>query len=204
MTNTTIPWSAGTWRNAPKVAREEGPRLVVEATEGSDFWESTLYGFQHDSGHGLLAPWENDAAVEVSFSLRGFAELYDQAGLLLWHGPRHWIKAGVELNDGVLHVGAVVTNGLSDWSLAPVPDWVGATVTIRASYAKGAVILRASANGGAWRMLRVAPFPHDTGKQAGPFVCAPKRAGLNVTFIRWACTEPDADLHVAPPLPQFG
>lgn len=204
MTSTTIPWSGGTWQNPPNAARQVGQHLVVEAVEGSDFWEKTLYGFQHGSGHALLAPWQHSVAVEVSFSLRGFSELYDQAGLMLWHGPRHWIKAGVELNDGVLHVGAVVTSELSDWSLAPVPDWVDATVTVRASYSKGAVIIRASANGGAWRMLRVAPFPHDTGKQAGPFVCAPKRAGLNVTFHRWSYTEPDADLHVDPPLPRLG
>ena len=35
---------------------------------------------------------------------------------------------------------------------------------------------------------------------AGPFVCAPKRAGLTVTFTRWAHTDPDVDLHTAPPL----
>jgi regulation of enolase protein 1 (concanavalin A-like superfamily) len=204
MTSTRVPWSAGTWHNAPQATREVGHHLVVEAVEGSDFWEKTLYGFQHDSGHALLAPWDDDAAIEVSFDLRGFTELYDQAGLMLWHGPRHWIKAGVELNDGVPHLGAVVTNEFSDWSLAPVPDWMDSTVTVRASYAKGAVILRASANGGAWRMLRVAPFPYAAGRHAGPFVCAPQRAGLNVTFTRWSRTAPDADLHVDPPLPELG
>jgi regulation of enolase protein 1 (concanavalin A-like superfamily) len=202
--STIVPWSAGTWQNAPKAAREVGNHLVVEAAAGSDFWEKTLYGFQHGSGHALLAPWDDGAAIEVSFDLCGFSELYDQAGLMLWHAPRHWIKAGVELNDGVPHVGAVVTRDFSDWSLAPVPDWTGAVVTVRASYVKGAVILRASANGGAWRMLRVAPFPYAARRQAGPFVCAPKRAGLNVTFTRWSRTAPDADLHLDPPLPQLG
>lgn len=162
MTSTMIPWSAGTWWTAPKMAREDGPRLIVAAIEGSDFWEKTLYGFQHSSGHALLAPWQSNVAVEVSFSLRGFAELYDQAGLMLWQGLRQWIKAGVELNDGVLHVGAVVTSEISDWSLAPVPDWVDATVTVRASYVKGAVIIRASANGGpgaccGWRPFLTTP-----------------------------------------------
>ncbi|HVJ15670.1 MAG TPA: DUF1349 domain-containing protein [Polyangiaceae bacterium] len=204
MSSTIVPWSAGTWQTPPKAVREAGNHLVVEAAPGSDFWEETLYGFQHRSGHALLAPWEDDAAIEVSFSLRGFSELYDQAGLMLWYGPRHWIKAGVELNDGVPHVGAVVTNELSDWSLAPVPDWTDSVVTVRASYAKGAVIIRASASGGAWRMLRVAPFPHPAGRHAGPFVCAPKRAGLNVTFTRWSRTAPDEDLHVDPPRPQLG
>ncbi len=109
----------------------------------------------------------------------------------------------MELNDGVPHLGAVVTNEL-DWSLAPVPDWMDSTVTVRASHAKGAVILRASANGGAWRMLRVAPSPTPPADTLVQAVCAPQRAGLNVTFTRWSCTAPDADLHVDLPLLELG
>jgi regulation of enolase protein 1 (concanavalin A-like superfamily) len=197
---TKIPWSQGSWGRPPPSSREDAGRLVVEAAEGSDYWERTLYGFQHASGHALLAPWPDDAGVEVSFSLRGFSELYDQAGLMLWHAQTSWLKAGVEINDGVLHVGAVVTNGLSDWSLSPVPEWKDGIVTIRASWSKAAVIVRASANGQPWRMLRVAPFPYAP-RQAGPFVCAPKRGGLEVTFTRWAHTGADLDLHRDPPLP---
>ena len=201
MTARTIPWNHGSWLTPPRSAREHGGGLVVEAAEGSDFWQKTLYGFQHASGHALLADWSDRDAVEVSFSLHGFSALYDQAGLMLWVGPDNWIKAGVEINDGVPHVGAVVTNGFSDWSLAPVPEWTGGVVTLRASRASDAVIIRASANGAPWRTLRVARFPHQQAKQAGPFVCAPKRAGLSVTFSRWAHTSPDLDLHSDPPLP---
>ena len=201
MPSTTIPWTEGKWHTAPKAARELGNHLVVEAVEGSDYWEKTLYGFQHDSGHALLALWDERDAIEVSFELRGFTELYDQAGLMLWHGPRHWIKAGVELIDGVPHLGAVVTSEFSDWSCAPVPEWADGIVTIRASRSGDAVMLRACVNGGAWRMLRVAPFRY-VGAQAGPYSCAPKRAGFEVTFTRWSRTEPDADLHTDPPRPE--
>ncbi|MEO8900629.1 MAG: DUF1349 domain-containing protein [Polyangiaceae bacterium] len=195
-----IPWNKGIWRRPPQSSREEAECLVVEAMEGSDYWEKTFYGFQHSSGHALLAPWPDSHAVEVTFALRGFTALYDQAGLMLWHGDTSWIKAGVELNDGVLQVGAVVTNGLSDWSCAPVPEWVDGLVTIRASWLKDAVIIRVRANGEPWRLLRVAPFPYQR-RQAGPFVCAPKRSGLNVMFTNWVHTDPDADLHDNPPLP---
>lgn len=198
---TTIPWGQGKWHTPPRAVREQDEHLVVEAAQGSDFWEKTLYGFQHCSGHALLTPWEDREAVEVSFSLRGFSELYDQAGLMLWYGGENWIKAGVEINDGVPHVGAVVTNEFSDWSLAPVPAWTDGIVTLRASRCGDAVILRASVNGGRWQTLRVARFPHASGKQAGPFVCAPQRAGLNVTFTRWVHTAPDVDLHTDPPPP---
>ena len=197
----SIPWTQGTWSRAPETSREEGSRLLVEAAEGSDYWERTLYGFRHDSGHALLAEWPEGQAVEVSFELSHFRELYDQAGLMLWHGPTRWIKAGVEMNDGVLHVGAVVTNGSSDWSLAPVPAWTEGIVTVRASWSEDAVIVRASANGEPWRLLRVAPFAYARDRQAGPFVCAPTRAGLQVTFTAWKHAPPDVDLHRDPPLP---
>ena len=195
-----IQWHEGSWTTPPQSMREERDCLIVEAAEGSDYWEKTLYGFQHASGHSLLTAWPESHAVEVTFALRGFTTLYDQAGLMLWHGDTHWIKAGVELNDGVLQVGAVVTNGLSDWSCAPVPEWADGVVTIRASWANDAVIIRASANREPWRLLRVAPFPYPR-RQAGPFVCAPKRSGLKVMFTNWAHTAPDAELHSDPPLP---
>jgi len=201
MQRRTQPWRDGRWTTEPVAAREQGEALVVEAVTGSDFWEKTLYGFQHRSGHALLAAWDQHSAVEVSFDLGGFDELYDQAGLMLWGSEEQWIKAGVELNDGVLSVGAVVTDGHSDWSLAPVPEWNGSVVTLRASRSQDAVILRATAAGQPWRTIRVARFQPSAAAQAGPFVCAPKRAGLQVRFTRWALTEPDAELHWVPPSP---
>jgi regulation of enolase protein 1 (concanavalin A-like superfamily) len=124
---------------------------------------------------------------------------YDQAGLMLWVSNEQWIKAGVEVNDGVFCVGAVVTDGDSDWALAPVPEWGGHRVTIRASRSKDVVVLRARATGQAWRTIRVCRFEPRSAAQAGPFVCAPERAGFTVRFTRWAFTEPDEALHWSPP-----
>ncbi|MNI44607.1 hypothetical protein D3C73_989880 [compost metagenome] len=158
-----------------------------------------MYEFQHDNGHALLAEWREGTAVEVSFSAASLTELYDQAGLMLWHSPTQWIKAGIELNDGVPNVGAVVTDDYSDWSLSPVPEWAAETVTIRASRLKDAVILRARAGTEPWRTLRVARFPYESAVQAGPMICAPTRAGLSATFTRWVSTLPDTDVHEEPP-----
>lgn len=190
----------GKWTKEPVAARMDGDRFVVEAREGSDFWEKTFYGFCHRDGHAILAPWDGTEAIEVSFDLSSFTELYDQAGLMLWYGEDQWIKAGVEVNDGVAHVGAVVTNTYSDWSLSPVPEWGGRIVTIRASYDNEAVIIRARTDEHAWRTIRVARFAHPTNKHAGLFLCSPKRAGFEVAFTKWRATAPDADLHTDPPI----
>ena len=83
MTSNFLQRQVGTWTTEPVASRMEGERLIVEAKEGSDFWEKTFYGFVHQSGHALLEPWEGNEAIEVSFDLNSFTELYDQAGLML-------------------------------------------------------------------------------------------------------------------------
>lgn len=180
--------------------RLDGDDLAVGASEGSDFWRTTHYGFVHDDGHALLAEWPADAAVEVTFDTSTLTGLYDQAGLMLFVDGEHWVKAGLEVSDGVLHLGAVVTNRMSDWSLAPVPEWAGQLVTIRASrsgVAGDAVTLRARAEASGWRTLRVAPFTA-AAASAGPMVCAPMRADLEVRFTEWALAPADVDLHEDP------
>ena len=195
------PWGAGRWTRDPVAIETDERGILVEAAEGSDFWRTTHYGFVHDDGHALLAPWSTNAAVEVSFDTSTLEGTYDQAGVMLHAGADRWIKAGIEVSDGVPHLGAVVTDRVSDWSLAPVPEWAGRTVTIRASRSGvegDAVTIRARAGDGAWRTVRVAPFAADAAT-AGPFVCAPMRAGLRVRFTRWAFVAPDIDLHEDPP-----
>jgi len=197
-----VEWSAGRWTWEPVAARVEGDDLVVGAAEGSDYWRTTHYGFVHDDGHGLLAEWPTDAAFEVTFDASTLTALYDQAGILLFAGDDQWVKAGLEVSDGVLHLGAVVTNGVSDWSMAPVPEWAGQLVTIRASrggVAGDAVTLRARTEVSGWRTLRVAPFTAGAAS-AGPMVCAPMRGDLEVRFTRWSLTPADVDLHEDPPI----
>lgn len=196
-----VDWEAGRWTTQP-IRRERTARgLEVVAAQGSDFWEKTLYGFQRGSGHALLAACAEHSAMEVSFELKGFDSLYDQAGLMLWSSSSQWIKAGIEVNDGVPCLGAVVTDGYSDWSLCPVPSWKERVVTIRASRTQDAVIIRATAAGEPWRTIRVARFAPRDAAEAGPFLCAPERAGFAVRFVSWFKTEADAELHWLPPAP---
>lgn len=197
-----MDWAAGRWTREPSGTRLEDDVLVVGAAEGSDFWRTTHYGFLHDDGHGLLGEWPADAAVEVTFDASSLTALYDQAGVLLYAGPEQWVKAGLELSDGALHLGAVVTNGVSDWSMAPVPEWAGERVTIRASrggVAGDAITLRARTESSGWRTIRVAPFTAGAAT-AGPLVCAPMRGDLEVRFTSWTLSAADADLHEDPPL----
>ncbi|QIK65737.1 DUF1349 domain-containing protein [Nocardioides sp. HDW12B] len=194
MSSRDVPWSEGHWSHPPVQVVEDGTSLLVTAREGSDAWRHTSYGFVHDSEHALLAPLPNDAAVEVDVVL-DYAEQFDQAGVFLHAAEDHWVKAGVEVSDGVAQLGAVVTRGRSDWSVAPVPDWRGRTVTVRLSRAGDAVTVRARAEGEAFRLVRVLPLDPEAAATAGPFCAAPTRAGLQVRFLAWRTGAPDASLH---------
>lgn len=193
-----IPWSSGRWTNDPasfeEHAKEHGDDLSVTAVEGSDAWRHTSYGFVHDTEHALVAPFAADSAVEVEFTA-SFSEQFDQAGVFLRAGEERWVKAGVEFADGAPMVGAVVTDGTSDWSVAPVPEWAGRRVRVRLSRSGGAVTVRAGLAGDALRLVRVLPFADELEAEAGPFICAPTRSGLTVVFHDWRVTEADGSLH---------
>lgn len=189
-----IQWKSGAWTALPAAAEEADGRLHVTAVEGSDAWRHTGYGFVHEDEHALLEDWDRERAVEVSF-IAAFEAQFDQAGLMIRIDAERWIKAGVEFADGAPQVGAVVTAGKSDWSVAPVPDWAGREVTVRASRFADAVIVRARVEEEPWRLVRLAPLDPDAKAQAGPYCCAPSRAGLRVAFTGWRLAEPDAALH---------
>ena len=188
-----IAWSEGSWTREPVSANEQGATLAVEAAAESDWWRTTAYGFIHDDGHALVKEFPNESAVEVSFILN-YTEQFDQAGIFITSDAKNWIKAGVEFCDGFPQVGAVVTQINSDWSVAPVPEWMNKEVTIRVSRSGDAVTMRAGINGDL-RLVRVAPLDPSLSWSAGPMFCAPTRAGLVVTFTKWAQGEADSELH---------
>jgi regulation of enolase protein 1 (concanavalin A-like superfamily) len=188
-----LTWQ-GRWLNEPPRAEEQDGALVVTAAKGSDLWRDTAYGFRHENGHALLRPLESGRAIEVAF-LCDYDGTFDQAGALLWIDEANWLKTGVEISDGVAQLGAVATRGKSDWSMAPVPDWVGREVTVRLSRSGDAVTVRARVDEEPWRMVRLAPVDPDAAVEAGPFFCAPEREGLVVRFTAWRSGAADASLH---------
>jgi uncharacterized protein len=192
-----VAWHTAAWLNGPPDVQVDGSDLVVTTADNSDFWRTTSYGYITDTGHALLTPLTADTAVEVTF-LATFDALYDQAGVLVRVDPQQWLKAGVEMSDGALQLGAVRTDGLSDWSQSPVPEWAGRPVTVRVSRAGDALTVRARVADEPWRTIRLAPLAPDAVATAGPFCCSPTRAGLRVRFTRFTVGPSDTTLHAEP------
>lgn len=193
-TTNRIPWSSGVWTTEPISASVDGDDLLVHAAHGSDAWRHTSYGFVHDTEHALLTPFSPGTGFEVTFTL-DFEGQFDQAGVFVRGGEDDWIKAGVEFSDGQPQLGAVVTHRTSDWSLAPVPRWVGRRVTIRASRSGDAITFRARTEEDDWRMFRLAHVDASAVLSAGPMCCSPASDDLTVRFHSWVATEADVALH---------
>ena len=188
-----IAWSQGHWLNPPLNVLQEGSELKVSTVHESDFWRNTSYGFVHDSGHALLADFPANSSMEVTFLL-DYVGQFDQAGIIIHSDSQHWIKAGVESADGRPQVGAVVTSINSDWSLAPVPQWFGKQVTVRASRTTDALTIRARC-GDDDQLIRLAPIDASLSWRGGPHCASPISESLEITFTRWTHGEADLTLH---------
>lgn len=189
-----IPWSEGTWLHEPAEHHVINDELVISTDWESDFWRETGYGFTHYSGHALLTDFPANSAMEVEFAAEWTHE-FDQAGLLLHADDAHWVKAGVEFADGVLGLGAVVTEGRSDWSVGHVPEWMDQRIRVRVSRSTDAITIRACTPGEAWRLVRLAPIDPSLSWSAGPLAASPTRAGLTATFHDWSTSGADQDIH---------
>ena len=188
-----LAWKSGIWTREPLVVEIQDGKLLAKAAEGSDWWRNTSYNFVHNDGHALLHDFAEGTAMEVTFRLN-YTQNFDQCGIFLYADDLTWIKAAVEQSDGVPQLGAVVTINNSDWSMAPVPEWFGKEVTIRASREGNAITVRAKTDGD-FRMVRVAPIDQNLNWRAGPYLCAPTGPNLIGEFTSWTMGEADSSLH---------
>jgi uncharacterized protein len=172
-------WDRGTWFNEPERWSAEGASLRLETRDQSDFWRETHYGFTHDNGHflGVAATAPFTAQLRVTGR---FEALYDQAGMMVRTDERHWVKFGVERWKGHTMFSSVLTLERSDWAVAA--QMRTDAFLVRATLRGGALKLEACEDGGAWSLLRIAPFPDVSSCRVGPTACSPARAGLAVAF----------------------
>jgi regulation of enolase protein 1 (concanavalin A-like superfamily) len=104
------------WLNEPPQWQVDGDIVRVATGAKTDSWRKTHDGGIRDSGHFYFQPVTGD--FEATVTVRGkYADLYDQAGLMVRVDQTTWIKCGIEYFQGLQHASAVVTRDYSDWSL---------------------------------------------------------------------------------------
>jgi regulation of enolase protein 1 (concanavalin A-like superfamily) len=169
------------WLNEPAVWRAEDGRLALTTGDRTDFWQHTFYDFSRDSGHAFLQQVSGDFSASAVVTGR-YEHLYDQAGMMLRVDETHWIKAGIEYTDGLMHFSVVVTRGVSDWSVIPLQD-AGPQddVHVRLTRHGDAVRVQYAIGGKPWQMARLAPFA-DADASVGVMACSPERSGFQASF----------------------
>ncbi|MGK9053773.1 DUF1349 domain-containing protein [Neorhizobium petrolearium] len=184
------------WLNPPPESRETEGRLIVRSGLETDFWQGTYYGFHRDSGHFLYRRRSGDFTAETSFVGR-YETLYDQAGLMIRHDEKHWMKCGIEFTDGARHFSVVVTNGHSDWSAFRLADDFE-QMSVRVTRMGDALFVQYHTDTQPdWRMARLAYFPqHFTGLSVGMTFCSPQREGFEAEFRSFSLGDVESrDIH---------
>ncbi len=168
------------WINEPQRWKHGDGSLSVTTDEKTDFWSETWYGFKRFSGHFYGADVIGDFTFQVKIRA-GFSALYDQAGIMLLADMNHWLKAGVEFNDGAPAISSVLTLGHSDWATGVFPGSAD-VFWMRLTRKGGSLRLQYSADGETWPLLRLFHFPEFNKCAVGVMCCTPERSGLSVNF----------------------
>ncbi|KAL0810637.1 hypothetical protein ABMA28_010746 [Loxostege sticticalis] len=180
------------WLNEPKQWRVDEKDILVATTDNkTDFWQGTWYNFHFNTGHVYGLQIRDDFTFTVCVEA-DFTTLYDQAGLMIYLDEKHWLKAGIEYNDGQPMIGSVLTNEVSDWATGvytgnPRKFWLRLTRT------KGVVCVKYSIDNETWTLLRLCPF-YGGECFVGPMCCSPQREGLAVKFSDVKICKPAEDI----------
>lgn len=168
------------WYNEPPQWSHENGILTLTTGAKTDFWRITHYDFIRDDGHFYYDSTEGDFTFTAQFTGQ-YRDLYDQAGIMLRIDHENWIKCGVEFVEGVQQASVVVTRGVSDWSVIPMPH-NPATFWLKVKRERDAVEVFYALDGVQYTMIRLAYFPPGVAAQVGVMACSPQGAGFTVRF----------------------
>jgi regulation of enolase protein 1 (concanavalin A-like superfamily) len=182
------------WLNEPPSWSADERSLVATCGAETDFWRETFYGFVHDNGHFLYRETAGDFTAEVTLA-GGYANLYDHSGLMLRVDERHWVKAGLELTDGVVHMSTVLTREYSDWSVLALPSFSG-TLRLQLTRHGDAIRVQFRERDDPWQLHRLGYLALPETCQVGIMCCSPVKSGFEARFEDFAISEPiSRELH---------
>ena len=168
------------WFNEPEKWTVENQVLSMFVTPKSDYWRISHYGFTVDDAPFYYALYGGEFEVKVKIT-GDYKNRFDQAGLMLRIDEQNYIKAGIELVDGVYNLSTVVTHKTSDWSVIalekPVPF-----IWIKAVRRLDAVEVFYSFDDKTYTMMRNAWMQDNTPMMVGVMGACPDGDGFNVKF----------------------
>lgn len=173
------------WINKPKISHLAPDSISFQTEPGTDFWQRTYYGFQNDNAHACLIKVEEQ---EFSFSVNvryAPAQLFDQAGVIIYQNSDNWFKASVEFEGkGVSKLGSVVTNhGYSDWATTDIESPAEIHMSYRLSRRNKDFMIESAPDGDSYHQMRIFHLHEAAGLiQLGIYACSPLKSSFQATF----------------------
>lgn len=177
-----INLTSGSWLNEPKQYTITDDAIILTTEANTDFWQTTNYGYQRNSGHAYLFSIDRE---EYTFSMKASFKgnlLYDQCGVFIYNDPTHWAKASLE-NEDASHkmLGAVVTNrGYSDWSISGLLEVE--TVYYRVHKKGQDFLIESSLDGKIFNQIRMFHLQDISTLQVGMYACSPMESSFDAQF----------------------
>jgi regulation of enolase protein 1 (concanavalin A-like superfamily) len=108
------------WTNKPKKLNEIAPKVIMKPNANSDIFCKTEDQL-NDNGCFYWHKFDGDFNVLVKIKAN-LKTSYDKAGILIRQDERNWVMSGLEFFNKRVNHSSCITRGISDWSLAPLPD----------------------------------------------------------------------------------
>lgn len=171
------------WKNQPDEFLIEDNRIEIVTKSYTDLWQKTFGGECKNDAAMLL--W-NTTDKNFIFTVKAVFQSSgrcDQAGVCFHKDEDTWLKAGLEFENGIKHLGGVLTNhGYSDWSAVDLP-YEKTTMWYRLNRRGDDFMLMYSEDGEKFSILRLFHvWDLDENLQFGLYAASPDNSSFKVVF----------------------
>ncbi|MBD5144910.1 MAG: DUF1349 domain-containing protein [Ruminococcus sp.] len=179
------------WTREPEKYNITEDSISIVTEPGTDLWQRTYYGFQHDN-----APVLQMSANEKYFSFVVKTEFdskrrFDQCGVIMYLDSDNWLKASIEYeNERFQRLGSVATNhGYSDWASTDI-DAAVKSMWYRFSRRGSDYCVECSEDGVNFKQMRICHMWEGAEEiHFGIYACSPEQSSFEAKFSHMEMTE---------------
>ena len=179
------------WTREPKKYDISEDSISIVTEPGTDLWQRTYYGFQHDNAPVLQMSTKEkyfSFVVKTEFDSK---RLFDQCGVVMYLDSDNWLKASIEYeNERFQRLGSVATNhGYSDWASTDI-DATVKSMWYRFSRRGSDYCVECSEDGIDFKQMRICHMWEGAEEiHFGIYACSPEQSSFEAKFSHMEMTE---------------
>lgn len=179
------------WTREPQKYDVSEDSISIVTEPGTDLWQRTYYGFQHDNAPVLQISTNEkyfSFVVKTEFDSK---RLFDQCGVVMYLDSDNWLKASIEYeNERFQRLGSVATNhGYSDWASTDI-DAAVKSMWYRFSRRGSDYCIECSEDGVYFKQMRICHMWEGAEEiRFGIYACSPEQSSFEAKFSHMEMTE---------------